>query len=234
MIEAIAFDADDTLWHTELFYREAEQALLKILTPYHVSQDEFLSVLHRIEIDNLAYFGYGIRGFILSMIETAVKVTRDAVHAEDIQAIVELGRGMTVHEIRLLDGAKEALSELAERNLLLITKGDALDQESKIKRSGLANYFKSIEIVVDKTQAAYADLLARHAIRPENFLMIGNSLRSDISPVLALGAYAVFVPYPNDWAHESAADLPADRSRFYEIPSLRSLADLIAKIDQLD
>lgn len=231
MLEAIAFDADDTLWHTEHYYRETEGGFLKLLENYHVTQDEALAALHRIEIDNLAYFGYGIRGFTFSMIEAAIQTTGGQVRGTDVQAIIDLGRAMTSHEIRRLDGVEEALSRLAERRLMLITKGDVLDQESKIQRSGLAGYFKEVEIISDKTEAAYATLLSKHAIAPECFLMVGNSLRSDIAPVLALGGYAVHVPYPLTWAHESAADLPEDRSRFFEIASLRDLPDLIEKIE---
>lgn len=231
MIDVIAFDADDTLWHTEPYYREVERSLIALLAGYGISADELLTVLHRIEIDNLAFFGYGIRGFTFSMIEAAIQVTGGQVRAVDIQTIIELGRGMTRHEIRLLDGVEEALAQLSSRRLLLITKGDTLDQESKIRRSGLAGYFPFIEIVVDKTQAIYAELLDRHAIDPSRFLMVGNSLRSDIAPVLALGSYAVHVPYPDSWAHEFSADLPADQSRFFEIPSLHHLAGLVEKIE---
>ena len=227
----IAFDADDTLWHTEYYYREVERSYQAMLAAYGVTAEAGMSVFHRIEIDNLAYFGYGIRGFILSMIEAAVQVTEGQVRGADIQAIIELGRGMTGHAIRLLDGVEEALARLADRRLLLITKGDLLDQENKIGRSGIASYFPVVEILSDKTQAVYAALLDKHAISPAQFLMVGNSLRSDIAPVLALGGYAVHVPYPQSWAYESAADLPPDRSRFFEIASLRELPGLVEKIE---
>ncbi len=230
-IDAIAFDADDTLWHTEPYYRETERNFTALLSPYGVSAEAAMDVLHRIEVDNLAYFGYGIRGFILSLIETAIQVTGEKVRATDIQAMVELGRKMTSHEIRLLEGVQETLTRLQDHRLLLVTKGDTLDQESKLQRSGLAGYFPSVEILVDKTEPIYAAMLARHAIDPAHFLMIGNSLRSDIAPVLALGAYAVYVPYANGWAHESAADLPEDRSRFFEISNLLGLPDLLEKIE---
>jgi putative hydrolase of the HAD superfamily len=138
---------------------------------------------------------------------------------------------MTSHAIRLLDGVEEALAKLADHRLLLITKGDVLDQESKIRRSGIARYFPRVEIISDKTPEAYAALLEKHAISAGRFLMVGNSLRSDIAPVLALGGYAVYVPYALTWAHESAADLPPDRSRFFEIASLRELPELVARIE---
>jgi putative hydrolase of the HAD superfamily len=231
MLDAIAFDADDTLWHTETYYREVEHSFTGMLAAYGISTEDALAMFHRVEIDNLAYFGYGIRGFTLSMIETAIRITDEQVRGADIQSIIELGRGMTSHAIRLLEGVEETLAGLAGRRLLLITKGDALDQESKVRRSGLAGYFPSVEIVVDKTESVYAELLSRHAIEPGRFLMVGNSLRSDIAPVLALGSYAVHVPYALGWAHESAADLPADRSRFFQIASLRELPELIVRIE---
>jgi putative hydrolase of the HAD superfamily len=232
MIDAIAFDADDTLWHTETYYREVEHSFCDRMSGYGLAEEEILAVLHRIEIDNLADFGYGIRGFTLSLIETAVRVTDGQVRAADIQAIVDLGRGMTRHAIRLLDGVEETLARLAGRRLLLITKGDALDQENKIRRSGLAGHFPVVEILVDKTPSTYAALLSKNAIDPGRFLMVGNSLRSDIAPVLALGGYAVHVPYPLTWAHESAADLPDDQSRFFEIGSLRELAGVVERIER--
>jgi putative hydrolase of the HAD superfamily len=232
MLDVIAFDADDTLWHTERYYRQVEKSFLQIMAGYGASSEEALAVLHRIEIDNLAFFGYGIRGFTLSLIETAVQVTGGRVRASDIQAIVDLGRGMTGHEIELLDGVEETLRALSGRRLMLLTKGDTLDQAGKLRRSGLADYFPSVEIVLDKTSEVYGELLERHRLDPSRFLMVGNSLRSDIAPVVALGGYAVYVPYPDGWAHESAADLPEDRARFFEIDTLRKLPGLIAQIEQ--
>ena len=232
MLDAIAFDADDTLWHTEYYYRQTESRYLDLLASYGIAPQTVLDVLHRIEIANLAFFGYGIRGFTLSMIEAAVEVTGGQVRGADIQAIVDLGRAMTSHEIRLLPGAEESLASLGQQYpLLIITKGDVLDQESKINRSGLAKYFRHIEIISDKTPAAYSAILARHNIDPSRFLMVGNSLRSDIAPILALGGYAVHVPYELTWAHESAADLPEDRGRFGEIPALNELVGWVKRIE---
>ncbi|MEA4909753.1 MAG: HAD family hydrolase [Chloroflexi bacterium] len=231
MLDTIAFDADDTLWHTETLYRRVERRLTEILASYGVAAGETLEVLHRIEVDNLAYFGYGIRGFLLSMIETATRVTGGAVRGADVQAIVDMGREMTGHPVALLEGVEETLAGLDGRRLMIITKGDVLDQESKIRRSGLAHFFPLVEILIDKTPAAYADLFARHAIDPGRFLMVGNSLRSDIVPILALGGYAVHVPYPDSWAHESEAELPEDRAHFFEIGSLRELAGVLEKIE---
>lgn len=232
MLDVIAFDADDTLWHNEPYYREMERRFTEILAAYGPAPQESLDALHRIEIDNLAFFGYGVRGFTLSMIEAAVQVTGGQVRAADLQAIVDQGRAMTRYEIRLLDGVEEALQGLTGRRLVLITKGDVLDQESKLHRSGLADHFSLVEVITDKTLPVYTRLLARHAIDPARFLMVGNSLRSDIAPVLALGGYAAYVPYPESWAHESEAELPDDRSRFFEITSLHELPALVERIEK--
>lgn len=232
MLDVIAFDADDTLWHNEPHYRAMEQRFTELLAGYGIAPQESLDALHRIEIDNLEFFGYGVRGFTLSMIEAAVAVTGGRVRSTDIQAIVELGRNLTRYEICLLDGVREALQRLAGRRLMLITKGDVLDQESKLLRSGLAEYFSQVEVVTDKTAPVYARLLKRHNIDPSRFLMIGNSLRSDIAPVLALGGYAVYVPYPESWIHENEAELPPDRSRYFEIDTLHDLPALIERIER--
>ena len=186
--EAIAFDADDTLWQTESYYRDAEASFLSLLAPYGVQAETALEVFHRIEIANLEPFGFGIKGFIFSMIEAAVQVTGGKVSGQDILALIELGRGMTRHELNLLDHSTEAVSQLAESHpLILITKGDLMDQERKINASGLAGYFKHVEIVSVKTAETYAALLRRHGLPPERFLMIGNSMNSDILPVLEIG-----------------------------------------------
>ncbi len=139
---------------------------------------------------------------------------------------------MTGHEICLLDGVVEALEHFKDRELILITKGDVLDQESKVKRSGLAGYFRHVEVVVDKTPEHYADILRKHNISPECFLMVGNALRSDIAPVLSLGGYAVHVPYPLSWAHEAEVKMPADLTRFFTIDSLNELMQVVEKIEK--
>lgn len=231
MIDTIAFDADDTLWHTEKFYREAERKMFSMLAEYGVTTDLASETLHKIEIENLAFFGYGIRGFTFSLIETAIQITDAKISADQIQQIIHLGKEMTTHEILLLNGVREALDGLAGKKLILVTKGDALDQESKITRSGLGNYFQHIEIMVDKTPAAYQRLLRHLAIDPTSFLMVGNSLRSDIAPVLKLGGYAVYIPYSMNWEHESDANMPEDRSRYYEVEDLHALPGLIQQLD---
>ncbi len=231
MFDVIAFDADDTLWHSETFYRAAEQKYVQLLESSGVSATEALEVLHRVEIANLEPFGYGIRGFTLSMIEAAVEASRGRVSSAGLQTLVDTGREMTTHEISLLDGVQSTLEQLSGRNLWLITKGDVLDQDNKIRRSGLREYFRHAEIVIDKTTAVYAALLEKYQLDPQRFLMVGNSLRSDIAPVLSLGGYAVYVPYALSWAHETQAELPEDRSRYFEIPSLEHFTGLLARIE---
>jgi putative hydrolase of the HAD superfamily len=230
MFDVIAFDADDTLWHTEPLYRDAEQKYLQALAAVGVTAEQALAVLHRVEVENLPAFGYGIRGFTLSMIEAAAEASAGRVGAETLAGLVQTGREMTTQAVSLLDGVEETLRGLAGRNLWVITKGDVLDQESKIRRSGLAQYFQHAEIVIDKTPQIYAGLLEKYQLDPQRFLMVGNSLRSDINPVLSLGAHAVYVPYPLTWAHESA-DLPADTTRYYEIANLSQLPGLLEKIE---
>ncbi len=229
-IELIAFDADDTLWHNEVLYANAQAQFKQLLAAYHPPQvvDERLL---RTETRNLEYFGYGIKGFTLSMIETAIELTEGRISGREIQRIVELGRGMLRAEVQLMDHAQEALARLAPSYpLMLITKGDLLDQQSKIKRSGLAPYFKYVEVVSDKTQEQYRQLLERHTIAPANLLMVGNSLRSDILPILALGGQAVYIPYHLTWAHEKVAPPERDARGFYELEHLGQLPDLIARI----
>jgi putative hydrolase of the HAD superfamily len=230
MSRTIAFDADDTLWHNEPVYRQVEQEYFAILDTYHADREDYAQVFHRIEIENLECFGYGIRGFILSMIEAAVKLTGSDLKSTDVQKIVDLGKWMMRHPIELLDGVEETLNSLSEEHLILITKGDALDQEAKLKRSGLERRFASVEVLIDKTPQTYRKLLAAHSIDPSEFIMVGNSLRSDILPVLQLGGTAIYVPYPLIWAHEALDEKPSDDPHFFEISNLRELPDLIHRI----
>lgn len=229
--EMIAFDADDTLWYSESYYREAQAAMAALLAAYRVEREAVLDALHRIEIANLAPFGYGIKGFTLSMIEAAIEATRGRVSAADIQAVIDLGRAMTGHEIRLMAHSAEAVTRLAQTHpLMVITKGDLMDQERKIAASGLASSFEWVEIVSDKTPEVYARLLQRHGIPPDRFLMVGNAIRSDILPVLAVGGWAVHVPYADSWAHESGA-APTGDGRFFTIDHLGQLPDLVGQIE---
>lgn len=230
--DVIGFDADDTLWHSESYYHDAQRAFTRLLQRYQVEPEAALGVLHRIEVANLPTFGYGIKGFTISMVEAAVEATGGKVRGEDIQKIVALGRAMTTHEIRLLEHSADTVERLARRyTLMLITKGDLMDQERKLAVSGLAQWFGQVEIVSDKTTALYTALLRKHNFNAERFLMVGNSMRSDILPVLELGGTAVYVPYELTWAHEAGIAPESAGSRFYEIAHLGLLPELLEEIE---
>lgn len=229
--DVIAFDADDTLWQSEVFYQDSQSALATLLAGYGVSRETALDTLHRIEITNLASFGFGIKGFTLSMVEAAIEATSGQVSTADIRAIIDLGRAMTGHELRLLEDSAETVARLAESHrLMVITKGDLMDQERKIAASGLARYFWQVEIISDKKPEIYTALLQKYNLNPARFLMVGNSMRSDILPVLEIGGWAVYIPYELTWAHENSAP-PAANRRFYEIDHLGLLPKLIANIE---
>jgi putative hydrolase of the HAD superfamily len=200
--DTIAFDADDTLWHSENLYAETQAQLRQLLRDY-APPDQIDRVLHETEMRNLGLYGYGIKGFALSMLEAALELSADHIQGHEVRQVFDLARHMLSAEVELLAHAVEVVARLAEvYPLMLITKGDLFDQESKIERSGLKPYFRHIEIVSDKTSAAYAALLAKHHLEPARFLMVGNSLRSDILPVVALGGHAIHIPYHITWAHE--------------------------------
>lgn len=226
--DAIAFDGDDTLWHNESLFSMTQERFRAVLTAHAggMAPADLDRRLLEAETRNLRYFGYGIKGFVLSMIETAVEVTEGSIPARDIRDLIDFGKAMLEHPVELLDGVAEVVGRLAaERPLLLITKGDLFDQESKVARSGLADHFRAVEVVSEKDPATYARVLARHGIAPARFLMVGNSVRSDILPVLALGAQAVHIPYHLTWAHEEA-EAPAEGYR--RLDSLHGLPALLA------
>jgi putative hydrolase of the HAD superfamily len=229
--ELIAFDADDTLWHTERLYVNTQTRFKELLARYHRS--EWIEErLYQTEMRNLAHFGYGIKAFALSMIETAVELTEGRISGGDIQRIIGWAREMLAAEVELLEHVAETLAGLAERYpLMILTKGDLLDQETKIARSGLTPHFRYIEIVSDKRQASYERLLQRYGIAPERFLMVGNSLRSDILPVQAIGASAVYIPNEFTWLHEAAEPPPAGQPGYYEIEHLGLLPALLNELE---
>jgi putative hydrolase of the HAD superfamily len=202
MLDVIAFDADDTLWDNERLYTQTKQKFLDLLAEC-TDRQACSRRLDEIETHNVRYYGYGIKSFILSMIEAALELSAGQVAAEKIAAILGFARQMLAAEVLLIDGVGEVLASLAQRYpLMLITKGDPSEQQRKIEDSGLAGYFRWVEIVHDKTPETYRAILQRYGLRPEGFLMVGNSLRSDILPVLAIGGQAVFIPFANTWAHE--------------------------------
>ena len=205
MFDLIAFDADDTLWHNETLFTLTQSSFRALLAPY-LLRPWTGEELYATELRNLQHFGYGIKGFMLSMIETAIELTGADLPVAVIQQIIGLGKAMLAAPVELLDHVAEVLPALAAAApLLLLTKGDLFDQEAKIARSGLAPHFRHIEIVSDKTPQSYSALLAKYAVPPKRFLMVGNSLRSDIVPVIALGGRAVHIPYHTTWVHEQVA-----------------------------
>jgi putative hydrolase of the HAD superfamily len=230
--EVIAFDADDTLWHNERLYLSVQAKFKQLLAQYH-SPEWIDERLYQAETRNLQHFGYGIKAFALSMIETAIELTEGRIAGSDIQIIINSAKEMLAAEIELLEHVAETIASLANNYpLMLLTKGDLRDQEQKIKRSGLARHFHHIEIVSDKSRESYDRLLRRYGIAPERFLMVGNSLRSDILPVLALGANAVYIPYPFTWVHEAAEPPPAEQPGYYELEHFGLLPGLLEELER--
>jgi len=231
MFDVIAFDADDTLWHTERLYAEAQQKLDQLLSPY-IHNESAEKQLYAMEMNNLETYGYGIKSFTLSMIETAINVTDGQIAGKEIQQIIEIAREMLTAEVQLLDEVEETIQELAKTyRLIIITKGDLLDQESKLVRSGIDQYFEALEVVSNKTPEVYRSLLQRYKIDPAKFLMVGNSVKSDVLPVLEIGGQAVYIPYLITWAHENVDDQPMDEDGYYELERIGQLPQLLASIE---
>jgi putative hydrolase of the HAD superfamily len=228
----IGFDADDTLWHNEVIFEKVHERYRALLAHYHDAATVDRT-LFATEVRNLERYGYGVKGFTLSAIETAIQLTSGRIRAEEIQQLIELGHEMLDHPVELLEGVQETLDALAPAHrLILITKGDLRDQERKLRKSGLAAYFKAVEIVSEKDREAYAAIFRRHDLAPERFLMVGNSVKSDILPVLDLGAAGAHVPYHILWAAERVEDPPADAKRFYRLKTLRELPDVIRQLSR--
>lgn len=224
---AIGFDADDTLWHNETIFESVHERYRALLATHH-DAGTVERTLFATEMRNLDLYGYGIKGFTLSSIETAIQLTDGKISATEIREIIELGKSMLAHPVDLLDGVVEVLAALSPKfPLLLITKGDLRDQERKLAKSGLAAHFKHIEIVSEKNTDTYSSVLRRHGIAPERFFMVGNSLKSDIAPILALGGSAAHIPYHITWAAERIERLPEAPGRFWEIAHLRELPAII-------
>jgi len=223
--DVIAFDADDTLWHSEGVFVVSQDMFRTLLAPYLHNGVDVDACLAETERRNLTHFGYGVKGFTLSMIETAIEVTEGRVSAHDIGELVERGKEMMAHPVELLPGVAETLSLLSPRyHLALISKGDLLHQEQKLARSGLAELFDDIEIVSEKDETTYRRVLRRFGVEPSRFLMVGNSVRSDILPVLNVGGCAVHIPHEHLWAHEHVED-------HVEVPTLHSMDELPAWLD---
>ena len=223
-IKVIGFDADDTLWINETYFRDAEQEFGKLLshfeTPNKTDQELF-----KMEMKNLPLYGYGVKGFVLSMVEMALKLSNYTVSNETIEKILNIGKDMINKPVELLDGIELVLRQLsAKYKLILATKGDLLDQERKLEKSGLLEYFHHIEVLSEKEEANYSRLLKHLDINPSEFLMIGNSLKSDILPLINIGAKAVHVPFHTTWQHETV-EVNATKNK--DFLTLNSVSELL-------
>ncbi|MCZ0961563.1 HAD family hydrolase [Paracoccus benzoatiresistens] len=228
MIEAIGLDADDTLWENETFFRVTEGEFVSLLGD-HAEGADIASRLLDVERANLARYGFGIKGFMLSMVQTAIELTDGRIDGRAIGRILELGQEMLSHPVDLLDGVPQTLEALEGRRLILITKGDLIDQERKIAASGLAERFETVEILADKSPETYARVLLRAEVTPERFMMVGNSMKSDVLPVVELGGHGVFIPHALTWALEHA-DAP-DHPRAHRLASMADLPALVARLE---
>jgi putative hydrolase of the HAD superfamily len=221
-ITTVGLDADDTLWHNESIFRLTQARFAELMAP-HAEPEALEAKLAEVERRNLALYGYGVKGFTLSMIETAMELTQHAAPGRLIAEILAAGREMLSHPVEPLPGVPEALAALVEDyRLVLITKGDLLHQEQKLAASGLGDHFSAVEIVSEKDAATYERVFARHGSGAARAAMAGNSLRSDVLPALEAGCYGAHIPYEITWAHE-LADAPADHPRFAELPSIADL-----------
>ena len=233
MLKLIGFDGDDTLWHSEGYYREASTQFTAIIGRYVDVTDEHVQAgMLATERRNLKLFGYGAKGMTLSMVETVIAITEGRISAADIHQLVEIGKHVLQHPVELLPGVREAVVAVAERHaVVLITKGDLFHQEKKVAQSGMADLFHRIEIVSEKDAATYRRVLGEFALEPAQFAMVGNSLRSDIEPVIRLGGWGVHMPYHVTWEHELENGLgEADAPRMLTVASP---ADIPAAIEQL-
>lgn len=228
-MEWIGFDADDTLWENETFFRTTQAGFAELLAG-HAAPETISAHLFRTECRNLALYGYGIKGFMLSMVQTALELTDHRIPGEVVARILAMGQEMLAHPVHLIEGAVDTVEALSDRRRILITKGDVLDQERKIALSGLADRFDAIEIVQRKTPATYAAIFARHGIAPDRFLMAGNSMNSDILPVLEAGGHAALIPHDLTWMHEAGAD--PDHPRFHRLAGIADLPALIARLSR--
>ncbi len=224
-IKCVGLDADDTLWHNEVHFLETRSKFKKLLSQYH--EPEWVEDhLDETEARNIKHFGYGIKGFTLSMVETAIELSDGKVTGSEIATILEFGKDMINSPLEIFDDAKEVVKSLSEGyKLLLITKGDLFDQELKIARSGLADYFSDVEIVSEKTRQVYKGILEKNKISPAEFVMVGNSMRSDILPVVEIGGIAVHIPSSSEWKLDAISEKELEGKTFETIESLSILPE---------
>lgn len=225
----IAFDADDTLWANQTLFDEAEEEL-RVLLKQFGSDEQINQALIEVQTENLRLMGYGAKGFMLSMIEVAIRLTDGAVRGTQIGQIIDLGKELLRFPINLIDGVEQVLQTLsAGHELMVLTKGDLLDQESKLARSGVGQYFSHVEIVSEKHEAAYRRILARYHVEPADFLMIGNSLKSDILPVVNIGGQAIYVPYHTTWHFERLPETE-HLTGYVQVNSIRDVIGLLSTL----
>ncbi|MEJ6791596.1 MAG: HAD family hydrolase [Lacinutrix sp.] len=227
-IKVIGFDADDTLWVNETYFRDAETKFAKLLSRFE-TENKIDQELFKMEMKNLPVYGYGVKGFVLSMVEMALELSNNTVSNKTILEILEIGKEMINKPVELLDGVEEVLKKLSGKyRLIVATKGDLLDQERKLEKSGLLDYFHHIEVLSDKKEENYSRLLKHLDIKPEDFLMIGNSLKSDVLPLVAIGAKAIHIPFHTTWAHEEV-EVNANKSKSYK--TLKNLSEVISVLN---
>lgn len=226
-INVIAFDADDTLWINEPIYQHFEQKLVAMLSSY-VAPQIARQKLFQVNTGNLDLFGYGVKGFTLSMIETAIEISKGKISAAEIEQILAMGKEILHHPVELLDGIEGVLQQLKGRfHLMLVTKGDLVDQQSKITRSGLESYFHHVEILREKNEQSYEQLLDKHRIDRNEFLMVGNSIKSDILPVVNIGGQAAHIPFHTTWGHEQVDAHQLENKTFVELNHATELLPLL-------
>jgi len=226
-IKVIGFDADDTLWVNETYFREAELEFAKLLSQYETA-NKIDQELFKKEMQNLPLYGYGVKGFILSMVEMALELSNYNVSNETINDILDIGKDMINKPVELLEGVEETLKTLSkDYRLILVTKGDLLDQERKLEKSGLTSYFHHIEVLSDKQEANYSNLLNHLDIKPSEFLMVGNSLKSDILPIINIKAQAIHVPFHTTWLHEQVHSDEANGKAYKTVNSLLEVMTLL-------
>jgi putative hydrolase of the HAD superfamily len=232
-IEVVAFDGDDTLWHSESHFVDAHARFVALVSPYVDGDPSVIDErVVATERANLAIYGYGAKAFTLSLIESAIELTGGRVTSSEISAILELGKRLLDHPVELLDGVEEVVARLADDGyrLIVVTKGDLFHQEAKVAGSGLADRFSRVEIVSEKDVSTYRRVMGEASVAPEDFLMIGNSVRSDILPVIELGGHAAHLPYMYTWELEHVADSDAERLGFHELTSIRQVPELLERL----
>ncbi len=226
-IKVIGFDADDTLWVNETYFREAEIEVQRLLSEYE-TPNKIDQELFKMEMKNLPLYGYGVKAFILSMVELALELSNYNISNKIIEAILNIGKNMLEKPVELLDGVEEVLDALSKKyRLILATKGDLLDQERKLQKSGLTSYFHHIEVLSDKQESNYSNLLNHLDIKPSEFLMIGNSLKSDVLPLVNIKANAIHVPFHTTWAHEEVSKKETNGKNYRTISGLKDVLNLL-------